>query len=479
MGSALGDIPNPSAIKPSPGFPQPTNTTQQPGQFPRQLPGKVAVAVRKELLRGGAGDGKPDSAFNRKALRKGVLSELEHTSNTQMAKEIAKDHLTEDSMAYAKEAKYKPPYKIRPWSTSGQECLDEFEERFMNSTAKKYGGESSLQGPMVLGAIEKEAASTKCAAVTPFAAAFFIQCRSQGYSVPQIQEFTKLASQASPKINDNLSCFDDNFWQFMARTTKQAEPGLGERVMGTLGGWGDSGMKWLQNTRPIQAAGKAVRSVIKPVTQPVKQYFESQLQQGAANEVGKRLDALGFNPEGGIGKFLLDYNKEGLMPAIGNAWGNMSDTQKLSLLAMIGGPLLGMGTAMAGHPGMGALLGLGGLAAGGAGLYYGGNNQQQQPAAPAAPKPPTPPQAPAQAPIEAQQQPPAAPQPAESSDWVADAWQRMRSSAGSQVGGAVGSAASAVGDSIANAGQNIFNQQAAQQAAPKPPAPVAPTAPPQ
>jgi DNA-directed RNA polymerase beta' subunit len=57
-----------------------------------------------ELLIGGPADGKPDSAFDPKALKKGTKEEAEHTDNPAVAKEIAKDHLVENPGEYSKEA---------------------------------------------------------------------------------------------------------------------------------------------------------------------------------------------------------------------------------------------------------------------------------------------------------------------------------------------------------------------------------------
>jgi 8-oxo-dGTP pyrophosphatase MutT (NUDIX family) len=55
-----------------------------------------------EALEGGLADGKPDTAFKPKALAKGIETESEHTNKPQVAKEIAKDHLTEDGDYYDK-----------------------------------------------------------------------------------------------------------------------------------------------------------------------------------------------------------------------------------------------------------------------------------------------------------------------------------------------------------------------------------------
>lgn len=55
-----------------------------------------------DLLRGGKGDFRPDSAFSPEQLAKGKKHEREHTKNPQITKEIAKDHLSEDPSYYTK-----------------------------------------------------------------------------------------------------------------------------------------------------------------------------------------------------------------------------------------------------------------------------------------------------------------------------------------------------------------------------------------
>lgn len=59
----------------------------------------------KEKIVGGLGDNRPDSDFDPTELRKGMHVEEEHTRDTAIAKEIAKDHLTEDKDYYKKLAK--------------------------------------------------------------------------------------------------------------------------------------------------------------------------------------------------------------------------------------------------------------------------------------------------------------------------------------------------------------------------------------
>ena len=50
---------------------------------------------KKETLKGGKADGKPDSRYSKKQLEMGIRIEKEHTNNPAKAKEISKDHLEE------------------------------------------------------------------------------------------------------------------------------------------------------------------------------------------------------------------------------------------------------------------------------------------------------------------------------------------------------------------------------------------------
>ena len=61
-----------------------------------------SIMENEDLLPGGLADDVADSEFNPDQLKMGIESELEHTSNREMAKEIAKDHLKEDPKYYTK-----------------------------------------------------------------------------------------------------------------------------------------------------------------------------------------------------------------------------------------------------------------------------------------------------------------------------------------------------------------------------------------
>lgn len=65
-----------------------------PGLLQRALNGLTGRAA-SELLPGGLADDIPDAQFDPRELAKGVKHEREHTDNSQIAKEIAKDHLFE------------------------------------------------------------------------------------------------------------------------------------------------------------------------------------------------------------------------------------------------------------------------------------------------------------------------------------------------------------------------------------------------
>lgn len=58
--------------------------------------------VQTEIIVGGLGDHRPDKAFDHEQLEAGMRVEREHTKNPSIAKEIAKDHLTEDKNYYRK-----------------------------------------------------------------------------------------------------------------------------------------------------------------------------------------------------------------------------------------------------------------------------------------------------------------------------------------------------------------------------------------
>ncbi|NDE18498.1 hypothetical protein EBZ80_26690 [bacterium] len=62
----------------------------------------LSRSVKKDLLPGGEADNLPDRDFSAPALAEGAKHEHEHTRNDQIAKEIAKDHLSEDPQYYEK-----------------------------------------------------------------------------------------------------------------------------------------------------------------------------------------------------------------------------------------------------------------------------------------------------------------------------------------------------------------------------------------
>jgi hypothetical protein len=63
---------------------------------------KLSRAGQNDLLAGGEADNVPDREFSTPALAEGAKHEHEHTDNDQIAREIAKDHLSEDPRYYEK-----------------------------------------------------------------------------------------------------------------------------------------------------------------------------------------------------------------------------------------------------------------------------------------------------------------------------------------------------------------------------------------
>lgn len=63
------------------------------------------MAKHKDKLKGGLADKKQPKDFNQKELKKGMKVEMEHTTDASVAKEIAMDHLSEDTQYYRKLAK--------------------------------------------------------------------------------------------------------------------------------------------------------------------------------------------------------------------------------------------------------------------------------------------------------------------------------------------------------------------------------------
>jgi len=60
------------------------------------------MASPKDKIPGGLGDKKSPKDFDPKQLAKGKKIEMEHTDDPQLAEEISRDHLTEDSAYYTK-----------------------------------------------------------------------------------------------------------------------------------------------------------------------------------------------------------------------------------------------------------------------------------------------------------------------------------------------------------------------------------------
>lgn len=70
---------------------------------------KFKTFYEKDAIPGGIAANKPDSDFDPVQLKIGIGIEMEHTNSKTIAKEIAKDHLSEDPNYYKKLIKYVEP----------------------------------------------------------------------------------------------------------------------------------------------------------------------------------------------------------------------------------------------------------------------------------------------------------------------------------------------------------------------------------
>lgn len=66
--------------------------------------------AQKDKLPGGLGDKKTDEDFSKEQLDKGQKVEMEHTTDPELAREIARDHLTENPRYYDDLAKIEPAH---------------------------------------------------------------------------------------------------------------------------------------------------------------------------------------------------------------------------------------------------------------------------------------------------------------------------------------------------------------------------------
>lgn len=98
---------------------------------------ELSRSVKKDLLPGGEADNLPDRDFSAPALAEGAKHEHEHTRNDQIAKEIAKDHLSEDPQYYKKveeieKGAEEPPKAKKP------NILDELRAAKTHSDRREY-----------------------------------------------------------------------------------------------------------------------------------------------------------------------------------------------------------------------------------------------------------------------------------------------------------------------------------------------------
>lgn len=204
QGPVTGQVPQRTLMKGSPGFPQPMQPDQQ-GAFP---------AKQADLLPGGHADNKPDKAFPKRRLLAGVRHEREHTTSRPIAKEIAKDHLSEHPAYYdvkeRKVATAKPRWG--KWEMHGLEALGDI-THYMR-TAARVNSEFEFPDD------EKEAAAAE--PVSEFAATFFLGCRERGLSLRDTYGAVKRASALDGFIAAELATLPDALFAYCGRMEKRA-----------------------------------------------------------------------------------------------------------------------------------------------------------------------------------------------------------------------------------------------------------------
>jgi hypothetical protein len=91
---------------------------------------------QKDQLPGGEADNLPDRDFSADALAEGAKHEHEHTNNDQIAKEIAKDHLSEDPGYYDKQKEIEKGADETP--SKKRNILDELRAAKTHSDRREY-----------------------------------------------------------------------------------------------------------------------------------------------------------------------------------------------------------------------------------------------------------------------------------------------------------------------------------------------------
>ena len=115
---------------------------------------------RKEKLKGGLGDNKPDAAFDKKQLAIGIEDETgEHTKSKQVGKEIAKDHLSADPDYYKKikKAGIKEPKKklSKYWKIRAKRRADRGGRGYPNKVDESWALEQQTKSESINNRINK------------------------------------------------------------------------------------------------------------------------------------------------------------------------------------------------------------------------------------------------------------------------------------------------------------------------------------
>lgn len=167
------------------------NTTRDVASGMHQPEGETMWSVNnmaEDRLVGGLSDGKSPSDFDEDLLEEGRIIEMEHTSDKQVATEIAMDHLTED-LGYYKKIKKLEKEAIGlldiPASLGGEASGESGEVLLFDGVPQNYGLSRELGDDEEVD---------------------FFGSKEEGYNLPQAKNVKN--NKDSINLHRNSSCFD-------------------------------------------------------------------------------------------------------------------------------------------------------------------------------------------------------------------------------------------------------------------------------
>jgi hypothetical protein len=101
----------------------------------------VTIRLSSDQIPGGLSDDIPPDLFDPKLVEQGRKVEREHTSSDPMAKEIARDHLTEDPRYYSKLKRVESAKGPKPCPACGEENEPDENGQYFCTCGENYMGQ--------------------------------------------------------------------------------------------------------------------------------------------------------------------------------------------------------------------------------------------------------------------------------------------------------------------------------------------------